>query len=156
MKNKFKKVFRSLTWWLGVVVVGVFLGLTLQFVRAWTEPSQSPPGGNVGAPINTGPFTQTKHGGDICVDPDNNPDTPAICLGSIGSGGGGELGIIWASRRSFGSECPNGWIAVGSWAHSEQICPGDAACGWDYTTNRETCVLVGNSEDYLIYLETKI
>lgn len=57
-----KKVFENAIWWLGVVMAGLVLGITLQFVRAWTEPAQSPPGGNLGAPINTGPAGQNKSG----------------------------------------------------------------------------------------------
>ena len=60
MKEKQKK---QLTHWLSVAVIGIALGLGLQFVRAWTEPSQAPPGGNLGAPINTGAQSQTKSGG---------------------------------------------------------------------------------------------
>lgn len=48
--------------WLKVAVIGITLGFALQFVRAWTEPSAAPPGGNIGAPINTGSNTQTKAG----------------------------------------------------------------------------------------------
>ena len=46
--------------WLKVAVIGIALGFALQFVRAWTEPTTTPPGGNVGAPINTGAQKQTK------------------------------------------------------------------------------------------------
>ena len=60
--QKIKNATFNLTYWLGIVVLGVTLGLILQFARAWTEPSQAPPGGNVGAPINTGSQTQTKSG----------------------------------------------------------------------------------------------
>lgn len=57
-----KKIFENAIWWSGVVMIGLVLGLTLQFVRAWTEPAQSPPGGNLGAPVNTGPVAQLKNG----------------------------------------------------------------------------------------------
>jgi len=50
------------TYWLGVVTIGLLVGLSLQFVRAWTEPTLSPPGGNVGAPINTSGIGQAKNG----------------------------------------------------------------------------------------------
>jgi hypothetical protein len=53
MKIKIKKIFENAVWWSGVVTVGLVLGISLQFVRAWTEPTEAPPGGNVGAPINT-------------------------------------------------------------------------------------------------------
>jgi|GEM_PF-1423741 len=62
MRNKLKKVFENAVWWSGVVMVGLILGISLQFVRAWTEPIEAPPGGNVGAPINTGILPQNKSG----------------------------------------------------------------------------------------------
>ena len=62
MKQKLKKIFENAVWWSGVVMVGLVLGASLQFVRAWTEPTEAPPGGNVGAPINTSPIGQFKHG----------------------------------------------------------------------------------------------
>jgi hypothetical protein len=57
-----KKLFDQAAYWSGVVVLGLVLGLSIQFVRAWTEPTDAPPNGNVGAPINTGPFGQFKQG----------------------------------------------------------------------------------------------
>jgi len=42
--------------------MGLVLGLSLQFARAWTEPSVVSPGGNVGAPINTSSSDQYKTG----------------------------------------------------------------------------------------------
>jgi hypothetical protein len=54
---------KQIIYWLSVAVVGIALGLGLQFVRAWTEPTTAPPGGNVGAPINTSANPQTKAGG---------------------------------------------------------------------------------------------
>lgn len=53
---------KKITHWLSVIVIGIALGFALQFVRAWTEPSEVPPDGNIGAPINTGSNTQTKRG----------------------------------------------------------------------------------------------
>lgn len=65
MKDKLKKVFENAVWWSGVVMVGLILGISLQFVRAWTEPTEAPPGGNVGAPINTSVLPQWKGLGGI-------------------------------------------------------------------------------------------
>ena len=62
MKKKIKKIFENTVWWSGVVMVGLILGASLQFVRAWTEPTVAPPGGNVGAPINTSIIPQKKEG----------------------------------------------------------------------------------------------
>lgn len=62
MENKTKRF----TYWLEVAALGIMLGLVIQAARAWTEPSASPPGGNVGAPINTSDVQQTK-GGPLTV-----------------------------------------------------------------------------------------
>ncbi|KKT87703.1 MAG: hypothetical protein UW87_C0026G0006 [Candidatus Moranbacteria bacterium GW2011_GWC2_45_10] len=58
MKTKLKK----LSYWAGVSAVGIVLGISLQFTRAWVEPTVAPPGGNIGAPINTGSLPQSKAG----------------------------------------------------------------------------------------------
>jgi len=62
MKQKMKKIFENAVWWSGVVMVGLVLGISLQVVKAWTEPTEAPPGGNVGAPINTSLVGQWKKG----------------------------------------------------------------------------------------------
>jgi len=53
---------KQVTHWLGVIILGLFVGLAVQFVRAWTEPTSTPPGGNVGAPINVSDTDQAKAG----------------------------------------------------------------------------------------------
>jgi len=53
---------KQITYWLGVIIIGLAIGLTVQFVRAWTEPTVAPTGGNVGAPINTSGIQQGKSG----------------------------------------------------------------------------------------------
>ena len=65
MKHKIKKIFENAVWWSGVVMVGLILGISLQFVKAWTEPTEAPPNGNVGAPINTSVNPQTKGLGGV-------------------------------------------------------------------------------------------
>ena len=63
MKTKLKKLFSSrIAYWTGIIIFGVILGISLQFVKAWTEPTAAPPGGNVGAPINTSNVAQGKLG----------------------------------------------------------------------------------------------
>lgn len=57
-----QKIIKRASYWLGVVVVGIALGLVLQFARAWTEPGEAPPGGNLAAPLNTSGNTQVKMG----------------------------------------------------------------------------------------------
>jgi hypothetical protein len=60
-----KKFTKDATYWFGVVAIGLVFGLTIQFVTAWTEPTVAPPGGNVGAPVNTGDTGQIKGGSMI-------------------------------------------------------------------------------------------
>lgn len=142
MKQKTKK---NLTYWLGVIVVGIALGLALQFVRAWTEPSAAPPGGNVGAPINTSVNVQTKQGGlniggKLKIGNDSQPDsagqmrfngsdyegyTPStgwVSFTATGGGGGGG-----------GSRCipSSWWSAPCQWCYLYEDCSVgcyDAGC----------------------------
>jgi len=46
-----------------ILTLGVFIGVTIKLVRAWVEPDQLPPGGNIAAPLNTGSAGQSKKGG---------------------------------------------------------------------------------------------
>lgn len=64
------KIAKQATYWLSIVAIGLVVGLSIQFVQAWTEPSVAPPGGNVGAPINTSATAQTKSG-ILTVNPAN-------------------------------------------------------------------------------------
>lgn len=59
MKNK---IIQHVSYWLGVITIGLFLGLTFQVVRAWVSPTNTPPNGNLGAPINTSGIEQSKAG----------------------------------------------------------------------------------------------
>jgi len=43
--------------------MGIVLGGGLITIKAWTEPTVAPPGGNIGAPINTSNIGQSKSGG---------------------------------------------------------------------------------------------
>lgn len=58
----FKKHFKTFSYWTSVITIGIILGLSIQFVKAWTEPPTQAPNGDVGAPINTGNNTQIKSG----------------------------------------------------------------------------------------------
>jgi hypothetical protein len=63
--TKMKTIFRKRNlYWVSVIVIGVFVGISLQFVYAWVGPPSgvTPPGGNVGAPVTTGNVAQTKAG----------------------------------------------------------------------------------------------
>ncbi len=57
-KEKIQKIIH-----IGIIIIASFVvGLSLQLVHAWTEPTLTAPNGNLGAPINTGASTQTKSG----------------------------------------------------------------------------------------------
>jgi hypothetical protein len=60
------KIVKKINFYLGIAAIGLVVGLSVQFVRAWTEPGAAPPGGNVGAPVNTSDLAQRK-GGQLLV-----------------------------------------------------------------------------------------
>ncbi len=62
MINKMKNV-KKIAYWGKTILLGTIIGLSLQFVSAWTEPSFTPPDDNLGAPLNTGTMGQAKEGG---------------------------------------------------------------------------------------------
>ena len=62
MKTKLIQIFKKSSYWLSVATLGIILGLSIQFAKAWTEPTGTPPDGNVGAPINVGDNIQYKAG----------------------------------------------------------------------------------------------
>ncbi|MBU4481231.1 hypothetical protein KKH59_02865 [Patescibacteria group bacterium] len=53
-KNK-KSIFLA-----GLPAIVIVTFLVVAIIYAWTEPTASPPGGNVPAPLNVGTDTQTK------------------------------------------------------------------------------------------------
>jgi hypothetical protein len=62
MKREIRNLSQKITYWSGVVAIGLLVGLSLQFVRAWTEPSAVAPGGNVAGPVNVSDVFQSKAG----------------------------------------------------------------------------------------------
>jgi hypothetical protein len=62
MKTKLSCILKKSSYWLGVIALGTILGMSLQFAKAWTEPTAPAPSGNIGAPINTSATGQTKSG----------------------------------------------------------------------------------------------
>lgn len=71
-------------------ILGLALGVLLAFgiaVSAFQSPTQAPPGGNVPAPLNVGPETQTKQGGLIVSGGLDSPRVGAqqLCLGPLGA-----------------------------------------------------------------------
>ncbi len=76
---------QKFTFGLGVVAIGLVFGLSIQFADAWTNPTSTPPAGNVAGPINTSNIAQTKAGAF----------TSNISLTSVdGGSGNGDLQMI--------------------------------------------------------------
>ncbi|MFA5871479.1 MAG: hypothetical protein WC858_02040 [Parcubacteria group bacterium] len=94
MKNR-------ISYWLSIAAVGIALGLALQFVRAWTEPASDPPGGNLGAPINTSGTAQTKAG--------NLNINGGMLIGSSTTGGNKGAGTINADQVCIRGVCKTEW-----------------------------------------------
>lgn len=114
-----KKLHRAVLW-LGVLVIGTVVGISIQFGRAWVEPSGSAPDSeNIAAPINTGASEQIKVGtetqkADICVDPKGNGDVK--CLSNLVSfpactlAGGVPVMVEGITLCKFpGDTCGAGW-----------------------------------------------
>ncbi len=55
------------------------------YVVAWQEPSQTPPGGNVDTPLNTGSIGQSKAGG-LILNTGNAANGLIVATGSVGIG----------------------------------------------------------------------
>ncbi len=65
MKQKTQKFLKKSSYWLGIIIFGAILGVSLQITKAaWTEPEPgiNPPDGNIGAPINISSIAQNKVG----------------------------------------------------------------------------------------------
>jgi len=128
MKQKKQK---KLIFWLGIIIIGIALGFALQFVRAWTEPTQAPPGGNLGAPINTGPNKQVKQG-DICTTVTGEEK----CLSTLVSfpactlkGGIPTMFGAITLCKFPGSSCPSGWKRYLNYTETTaNNCVGGGSC----------------------------
>lgn len=117
--------------WVGVVIAGLFIGLLIQFARAWTEPTEAPPEGNVGAPINTSSNIQVKMGplgvnsngmGNVATQglnvggkaiADDFCLRTGVCLSS-GGGGGDSVHFLEEEKRNvlfwtIPNYCNNSW-----------------------------------------------
>jgi hypothetical protein len=96
-----KKVSQKAAYWLGVMAIGLMIGLTVKMAQAWVGPPTSPPGGNVGAPINTSAAAQIKSGN-------------FTTLGRLQTSGGGAYGF---GALNFGyhslNSHSNGWLYLG-------------------------------------------
>ena len=85
-KIKSKKIYSQITYWLGVVAVGLAVGLSIQFVVAWVEPTAAPPGGNLEAPINVSDSFQFKKAGLMLNTSGISADGLIVANGNVGIG----------------------------------------------------------------------
>ncbi|MEX0917250.1 MAG: hypothetical protein WDZ90_01900 [Candidatus Paceibacterota bacterium] len=100
------------------ITKGIALGLVLVFgisyvQAAWTGPTQSPPDGNVEAPVNVSSTFQEKEG-DLWADSIGTDDGFCIgvdCITSWSSAGGLPSGAVMPFNRS---SCPSGWSSFGA------------------------------------------
>jgi hypothetical protein len=123
-----KKYQNPITHWLKVIIIGVVFGFALQFVRAWTEPTQAPPGGNVGAPINTSGNTQTKAGtlsvgglwspslydsenGSYYLNPNGNSRLNELYSEGNIQTGAWLVGSLWSGHICLNGSCIDNWPA---------------------------------------------
>ncbi len=140
MESKKNRPKKKALYWLSVIVVGITLGLTLQFASAWVGPPANPPSANVGAPINTAPVDQTKgnttsgkiNAQDFCLNSD-----PAKCLSTSAgerpiSNPNCQCVVTWDSCWRYGmygaaatkwKKCTwNGGITWSGWSQSGGLC----------------------------------
>jgi hypothetical protein len=78
-----KNISKTIALCLGVLVMSFLVGY---LVFAWTEPSQTPPSGNVYAPINVGPDGQTKEGGILVANNSGVTYGLIVRYGTVGIG----------------------------------------------------------------------
>jgi len=110
------------------LVIGVLImGFAVSFVFAvWTEPSASPPDGNVSAPVNVSDIGQTKTGaltvqGDFTA-PIFYDTVSAYYVNPSGSSNlSGNLtigGYASSSQFCIGTDCLDSWAGTGNWTLS--------------------------------------
>jgi hypothetical protein len=81
--------YKKITLAVGILIVSFFIAF---YAIAWQEPAQSPPDGNVAAPLNVGNIGQSKEGGLIL------------------NTGGADVGlIIDQGDVCIGSDCRDAW-----------------------------------------------
>jgi len=87
-----QKYSNKFFWSLSIIIIGIIFGLVVGLVKAaWVDPTESPPNGNLPAPINVGGALQTKTGAlvlnkGLLVNTDNVPYGLIVATGDVGIG----------------------------------------------------------------------
>ncbi len=104
-KMQKSKILREVAQMLGAIIIGFLFTVAVSKVGAWTEPTAAPPGGNVGAPINTSNITQGKTGslyvGGIGPSGAANTNGLIVDYGNVGVGTtspGAKLHVVGSGR----------------------------------------------------------
>jgi len=87
-----QKYSNKIFWLLSIIIIGIIFGLGIGLVKAWIEPKESPPSGNLPAPINVGSLGQTKAGGLIL-------NTGGAAYGLIVATGSVGIGVTQPSEK---------------------------------------------------------
>ena len=85
-----QKIIKNLKWLTLSLAFGIVLGGGLITIKAWTEPTAAPPGGNIGAPINTSGIGQVKSGNlvvnGLATSASNSGNALLVPSGNVGIG----------------------------------------------------------------------
>lgn len=103
MKINLKKISERVNYWLGIIAIGLIVGFSLQFVKAWVEPMDAPPVNNVGAPITTGLPLQQKEGNMYVLNNDGKTNGLIVSNGRL---------IVDNGRVGIGEIKPNAKLDV--------------------------------------------
>lgn len=141
MKQKIKQFIQEIGVFSLSLSIAFILTMGVVIVKGWTEPSQNPPGGNLGAPLNTTANSQIKSG-PLQVNGLKNIGT-TILDGNVGVGTTSpsqKLDVVGyikgQSGLCIGNDCRNSWPAGGSvnscyWVSSPASWDFYAECGSD-------------------------
>lgn len=108
------KTQKEISYWVAMLLIGFTLGIGAHQVGAWTEPMLAPPGGNLGAPINTGGSDQVKSGGFAV-----NGGLFLVPNGQVGIGTVSPTqkldvaGNVKGSQLCIGNDCRGSWPSGG-------------------------------------------
>jgi len=137
-KSNFPKTF-SLC--LGVLIMIFVLNY---LVLAWTEPSQSPPDGNVSAPLNVGNTGQSKAGG-LILNTGGAVTGLVVDKGNVGIGMSNPSNRLEVSGKIYSSD---DILSAGNINAAGDVCNGAGACLSKLNDFIGSTALVNNQHTY--------